>query len=86
MPITGPPRAAPSSIGNVATQAIAYRVVRGDSLWSLTQRSLRATQRPATASNVASFLTRFYASNSTTIGSDRNLILPGQTITWPIGL
>ena len=83
---TGPSRAAPSSNGNVAAQAIAYRVVKGDSLWSLTQRSLRATQRPSSASNVASLITRFYASNSTTIGSDPNLILPGQTITWPVGL
>ena len=85
-PTTGPSRAAPSRVGNVATQAIAYRVVKGDSLWSLTQRSLRATQRPSSASNVASLITRFYASNSTTIGSDPNLILPGQTITWPVGL
>lgn len=72
--------------GHVATSSIAYHVVEGDTLWSLTQRSLAATNRPATPGNVAAFVTKFYASNDTTVGSDPNFIVPGQTLTWPVGL
>lgn len=90
-PVTKPvakPVATPvgTSGGHVATRALSYRVVKGDTLWNLTQRSLASTGRSTSTSTVAAFVTRFYASNGTTVGPDPNLIVPGQVVTWPVGL
>ena len=84
--VAKPVVASGSSVGHVATSSIRYRVASGDSLWSLTERSLAATGRSTSVGNVSAFLTRFYASNGTTVGSDPNVIIPGQVITWPVGL
>ena len=86
--IATPARVTPARVGagHVATRSIRYRVVKGDTLWTLTARSLAATGRSSGPGNTATFLTRFYASNGTTVGSNPDLIVPGQVLTWPKGL
>ena len=85
-PTVSPPVTRAQQGGTVAKKAYTFRVARGDTLWTLAQRSLAATGRSTGSASVASFLPRFYAANAAVVGSDPDLILPGQTITWPAGL
>lgn len=80
-PVTGPQRA-----GTVAPKAYTLRVARGDSLWNLTKEMLGKTGRSTSNASVDAFVLKFYAHNRGVIGSDPNLIVPGQQITWPAGL
>lgn len=80
-PVPGAP-----SQGTVAQRAYTFRVARGDTLWTYTVRVLRDTGRSTANATVASFVATLYAHNSGVIGSNPNLIVPGQTITWPAGV
>lgn len=55
-------------------------VRRGDSLWSIARRHLRAG---ATDAEVARAWPRWYAANRAVIGPDPNLILPGMRLRVP---
>jgi nucleoid-associated protein YgaU len=57
-----------------------YRVVAGDSLWSLSRDHVGAG---ATDARVAATWPRWYAANRTVIGPDPDLLLPGTTLTVP---
>ncbi|MGZ6793821.1 MAG: hypothetical protein ACXVFV_12765 [Mycobacteriales bacterium] len=84
-----PAKAAPAGAaqqGTVAQRAYTFRVTRGDTLWGYTLQVLRDTGRSTADASVASFVGVLYAHNSGVIGSDPNLIVPGQTITWPAGV
>ncbi|MCU1595881.1 MAG: hypothetical protein JWO12_3273 [Frankiales bacterium] len=79
--VTGPQQA-----GTVAKRAYTFRVARGDTLWSLTKKALSRTGRPTSNANVTAFVDKLYAQNRGVVGSNPNLIVPGQTIVWPSGL
>ncbi len=80
-PSTGSPQA-----GTVAKKNYTFTVARGDTLWKLAADALRATGRTASNTNIANHLAQLYAHNAAVIGSNPNLILPGQTVVWPAGL
>ena len=56
-----------------------HTVVPGESLWSISEDAL-ATEDPAA---VAAFWPKLYEANRDTIGSDPDLIYPGQLLTIP---
>jgi nucleoid-associated protein YgaU len=85
-PVAVPPVTAPQVGGTVAKQAYTFKIARGDTLWQLTKQTLSDTGRSTSNANVASFVARLYQSNSGVIGSDPNVIVPGQTVVWPAGL
>lgn len=72
--------------GTVAQKTYTFRVTKGDTLWSYTLQVLRDTGRSTADASVASFVGVLYAHNNEVIGSNPNLIVPGQTITWPAGV
>lgn len=84
-PVAAAP-AGPAQQGTVAQRAYTFRVTRGDTLWGYTLQVLRDTGRSTADASVASFVGVLYAHNSGVIGSDPNLIVPGQTIVWPAGV
>ncbi len=57
-------------------------VHRGDSLWSIAARHLG---REPSDAEIADAWPRWYAANRTVIGSDPDLLLPGQVLTTPEG-
>ncbi|MCW2538871.1 MAG: hypothetical protein JWN95_596 [Frankiales bacterium] len=61
-------------------QEPALTVQRGDSLWSISKRSLGARAEPAA---VAAEWPRWYAANRDTIGADPNLIKAGMSLQMP---
>jgi hypothetical protein len=65
--------------------SVSYTVVRGDSLWRIAKRVLESRGAPPTGSDVAEFWRSIYESNRTLIGSDPNLIHPGQVFMIPGG-
>lgn len=85
-PVTKPPVTAPQQGGTVAKKDYTFRVARGDTLWELTKRALSQTGRSTSNATVARYVHKLYRANVGVIGSDPNLILPGQTIVWPSGL
>lgn len=85
-PVAKPPVTAPQQGGTVAKKAYTFKVARGDTLWDLTTKVLADTGRSTSNANVAAFVQKLYSSNQGVVGSDPNLILVGQTITWPSGL
>ncbi len=85
-PVAKPSISAPQQGGTVAMKDYTFRVARGDTLWSFAQRALAATGRSTSNATTAAFVPRLFQSNSGVVGSDPNLIQPGQTIVWPTGL
>ncbi|MFN2540401.1 MAG: hypothetical protein ABR549_19905 [Mycobacteriales bacterium] len=85
-PVTKPPVTGPQQGGTVAKKAFTFKVARGDTLWDLTKTALRSTGRSTSNANVAAYVTKLYQANRATIGSDPDLILIGDTITWPASL
>lgn len=85
-PVAKPPVTAPQQGGTVAKKDYTFKVARGDTLWSFTQRVLAATGRSTSNANTAAHVTRFFQNNAGVIGSNPDLILPGQMIVWPTGL
>ena len=85
-PVAKPPVTAPQQGGTVAKKAYTFKVARGDTLWDLTTKVLADTGRSTSNSNVAAFVKKLYAANQGVVGGNPNLILVGQTITWPSGL
>lgn len=60
-----------------------YTVVRGDSLWRIAARVLSAGGGPDAGHDVAVYWPRIYDANRDVIGSDPDLIHPGQVLTLP---
>lgn len=84
--VAKPPVAAPQQGGTVAKKDYTFKVARGDTLWDYTVSVLRSSGRSTSNASVAAFVTKLYASNKGVIGSNPNLIRPGQTIVWPSGM
>lgn len=82
----GPAAPAAGSKGAGAPVAYHFSVKPGDTMWQLTALALRKTGRSSSPTTVASYLTRFYAHNTSTVGADPNVIQPGQDLLWPQGL
>lgn len=55
----------------------------GDNLWSLAGEWLRAHHRRADAPAIATEWPRWYAANRSTVGSDPDLLRPGQALSPP---
>ena len=60
-----------------------YTVVRGDSLWRIAAGVLSAVGGPDSGPDVAAYWPRIYEANRDVIGSDPDLIHPGQVLTLP---
>ncbi|GII99346.1 hypothetical protein Slu03_17240 [Sediminihabitans luteus] len=84
--MTSPPPAGTSTLGDGSAGASGARagnevvVLRGDTLWAIAARAL-----PAGASDqaVAAASTRWFEANRDVIGTDPDLILPGQVLRAP---
>lgn len=85
-PATPATPAAPAATAAGAPVAYHFAVEPGDTMWNLTTEALRRTGRPTTPAVVATYLSRFYSHNSSTVGADPNVIHPGQDLVWPQGL
>lgn len=85
-PVAKPPVAAPQVGGTVAKKAYTFKIARGDTLWQIAKQTLSDTGRSTSNADVSSFVQKLYQSNRGVIGSNPNLIVPGQTIVWPAGL
>ena len=84
-PTTAAPKPTPAPAGPTVTApqpgaAKRYVVVRGDSLWEITERQLGPG---ATAEQVARSWQDVYDANRAVIGSNPDIIRPGQTLTIP---
>lgn len=69
---------APPRPGTAAEDAVTVR--RGDTLWDIAARHL---PQGATDAEIAAAWPRWYEANSSTIGDDPDLILPGQRLVAP---
>ena len=96
-PVTTPPATSPgtgtgssagsgSGAGGGATVTHRFTVHRGDTMWDMTRTELASTGRSTSIANLAKFVTRFYAANSSIVGANPNVIHPGQVLVWPVGL
>lgn len=85
-PVAVGPVVKPQVGGTVAKKDYSFKVARGDTLWDYTVSVLKASGRSTSNANVAALVTKLYQSNKAVVGSDPNLILPGQLIVWPTGL
>jgi hypothetical protein len=85
-PVAKPPVTGPQQGGTVTKRAFTFHVARGDTLWELTTSALRSTGRSTSNANVAAHVAKLYQANRSIIGPDPNLLLVGQTITWPASL
>ncbi len=85
-PVVTPPVSKPQQVGTVAAKDYTFKVARGDTLWGFTENALSATGRSTSNTNLSVFVQKLYLSNRSLVGSDPNLIVPGQTIVWPAGL
>jgi nucleoid-associated protein YgaU len=91
-PVATPPVAKPDPVvgpqrgGTVAAKDYTFKVARGDTLWSFTKQVLADTGRSTSNASTVAFVQKLYEANKDVIGSDPNLILPGQTLVWPNGL
>ena len=85
-PVAKPPVVGPQQGGTVAKKDYTFKVARGDTLWDYTVSVLGSSGRSTSNANVAALVTRLYAQNKAVIGSNPNLIRPGQTIVWPASL
>ena len=78
-----PPVPSPTT---ATASADVYVVVGGDSLWAIAERHLAArTGEPPTSSEIDRFWREIYEANHEIIGSDPDLILPGQQFRIPKG-
>ena len=84
--VVTPPVQAPQQAGTVGKAAYTFRIARGDTLWSVTKSALAKRGRSTSNANVATYVHKMYVSNRGVIGSNPNLIVPGQTIAWPAGM
>lgn len=67
-----------------ATAGTHHHVVRpGESLWSIAAHALAAAGRDASAPSVAAAWPAWYRANEAVVGSDPDLIRPGQVLTTP---
>lgn len=86
-PVAKPPVVvAPQQGGTVAKKDYTFKVARGDTLWNYTVSVLKSSGRSTSNANVAALVTKLYAHNQAVVGSNPNLIHPGQLIVWPAGL
>ncbi|MCL1593495.1 MAG: LysM peptidoglycan-binding domain-containing protein [Actinomycetia bacterium] len=63
----------------------AYTVVAGDSLWAIARERLAQSGVVPSGSEVSVFWRSIYEANTTVIGPDPDLILPGQVLAIPGG-
>ncbi|MEA2058804.1 MAG: LysM peptidoglycan-binding domain-containing protein [Actinomycetota bacterium] len=78
-----PPVSSPTT---ATAPAGVYVVVVGDSLWAIADRHLASqTGEPPTSSEIDRFWREIYEVNHEIIGSDPNLIFPGQHLRIPKG-
>ena len=73
MPQTTNDRAASSEAASETPQKTTYTVKPGDNLWAISKKLLGSGSR----------YTELYEANKSIIGSNPNLIYPGQTFTIP---
>ena len=85
-PASKPPVTSPQQGGTVTKKAFTFKVARGDTLWDFTRTALRSTGRSTSNAAIAAHVAKLYSANRSLIGPDPNLILVGQTISWPAGL
>ncbi|MCW2672928.1 MAG: Peptidoglycan-binding lysin domain protein [Frankiales bacterium] len=85
-PVIQPPVTSPQQGGTAAKKAFTFKVTRGDTLWGFTKTALRSTGRATSNADIAAYVAKLYSANKSLIGPDPNLILVGQTISWPAGL
>lgn len=85
-PVTTPPVTGPQQGGTVTKKAYTFKVARGDTLWDLTKQALASSGRSTSNADVVAAVHTLFQHNQAIIGSDPNLILPGQVLTWPAGL
>ena len=70
-----------------ATAGTQRHVVRpGESLWSIAAHALASAGRDTSAPSVAAAWPAWYRANEAVIGSDPDLIRPGQVLTTPLAL
>ena len=80
-----PPVRSPTTVTATASADV-YVVVGGDSLWAIAERHLAArTGEPPTSSEIDRFWREIYEANHGIIGSDPDLIFPGQQLWIPKG-
>ncbi|MFD1507378.1 LysM peptidoglycan-binding domain-containing protein [Georgenia yuyongxinii] len=80
-PEPAPPSTAPAPVAPPAAARDAHVVRAGDSLWSITASHL---PDGATAAEIAVAWPRWYEANREVVGSDPDLIRPGQQLRAPI--
>lgn len=75
---------APESISGAGSAVATYVVRPGDSLWRIAERALgKRDDGGPTSGEIARFWPRIYAANRALIGSNPNLIFPGQHLEIP---
>lgn len=72
----------PPTSGGMTGQVATHTVRSGDTLWQITAAHLGPD---ATAAQVAAAWPTIYRANVAAIGSDPNLIRPGEVLTFPSG-
>lgn len=78
--VTRPPHPAPAAVGEPERVVDQVVVHRGDTLWELAAAHLG---RDADSDAIAAEWPRWYDANREVIGSDPDLLLPGQVLTVP---
>jgi nucleoid-associated protein YgaU len=63
-----------------------YTVVAGDTLWGIARQVLDQRGAQPTGAEIATAWKMIYRTNTDVVGSDPNLILPGQVLTIPGGV
>jgi hypothetical protein len=82
----GKPRVPSLTTAPAPAPAVVYVVVGGDSLWAIAERHLASRiGRPPTSSDIDRFWREIYEANREIIGSDPDLIFPGQHFLIPKG-
>ena len=75
-----------TATASASASAVVYVVVGGDSLWAVAERHLASrTGETPTSSEIDRFWREIYAANHEIIGSDPDLIFPGQHLRIPKG-
>jgi Tfp pilus assembly protein FimV len=85
LPTAPAPASAPAS-ASASASAVVYVVVGGDSLWAIAERHLASrTGRTPSSSEIDRLWREIYEANHEIIGSDPDLIFPGQHLRIPKG-